>query len=181
MGSCLKTTLIQPKFVWRIIRQPPKGLSRLTRSLKIAMQEPESIELLNIVRILSPSTTSVDRNKYPFVKCESSFVLVTSTKDEYLFEAKDAEQKKRFVFCMKLMIARLASKIIVGDRDVFNEFFVPFGKKLMNLDSSNDDNKDKTRSKCNEEEGGRVGSICTKLVAPVNTEGDRHDELWGHA
>jgi hypothetical protein len=169
MGSCLKTTLVQPKFVWRTVSQP-SGQSSVKQSLK-TIQAPASVELLNIVRILSPSTTSVDRNIYPFVKSENAFILVTTTKDEYLFEAKNEDQKKKFVYCMKLMIARLASKIIVGDRDVFNEFFDPLGKRIQEVQAS----KAEEASVAN----GRVGSMCTTIVAPVNAESDRNDELWG--
>jgi len=120
--------------------------------------------------------TEVDRSIYPFVKPKNSFVITTNDQKEYLFEAKNEEGRKRFLFAMKLMIARLASKIIVGDRDVFDEFFTPMGKHRdrgdMGCSQSPVVEDDSVAS-------GNVGSICNAIVAPVNVESGRNEELWG--
>ena len=47
--------------------------------------------------------------------------------EDYLFEAATQDERDKFVFAFKVMVARLASKIIVGDKDVFDEFFTPLG------------------------------------------------------
>lgn len=118
----------------------------------------------------------VDRSIYPFVKPKNSFMIMTNEEKEYVFEAKIEEGGKRFLFAMKLMIARLASKIIVGDKDVFDEFFTPTGKRKEDVGCS-------PHSYLEVEDesvaSGKVGSICNVIVAPVNVESGRNEELWG--
>jgi len=190
MGSCFKNTLVQPKFVWRVIASTSKEASRRSRIKTI--KTPHSVELLDVVRLLVPTNANVDRSLYPFVKPRNAFFIYTNDQKEHLFEAKNEEGRKRFVFAMKLMVARLASKIIVGDKDVFDEFFTPTGKKMHLFDSSNGSfppppppqpQATPVRTGCNVEEAsvasGHVGSICSVIVAPVNSESGRNDELWG--
>ena len=93
-----------------------------------AIQRPDGIELLDIVRILKLHQWS-NRLSHSFVKLSHSFSILTNTGEEYLFELASEEERNKFVFSFKLLIARLASKIIVGDKDVFEEFFSPQGEK----------------------------------------------------
>lgn len=187
MGSCLKKTLVQPKFVWRTI--VPSSMQSSRQQSINTIQAPEFVDLLNIVRIRLPSPESIDRDIHPFVRAENSFILVSNMGDEYLFESKDEDTNRRFVLCTKLMIARLAAKIIVGDKNVFEEFFNPHGRRKM------DDNKPPAASvhshshsvrvvPASEQEKtpvalGHVNSVCSTLIAPVNEESGRNDELWG--
>lgn len=167
MGSCLKTTLVQPKFVWRSITSEFSSRKDMINSI----QRPEGIELLDIVRILKP-TNETNRLAHSFVKLSNSFSLLTNNGEEYLFELASEEERNKFVFSFKLLIARLASKIIVGDKDVFEEFFSPQGKKTKaQFDATC---PDLTSS-------GSSQNLSTMLVAPVQRESSRQDELWGVA
>jgi len=125
------TTLVHPKFFWKSIC-PGQARSKASSDNTLYVA-PQHIELLDIVRILTP--TDVKRDTYPFVKQQSSFLISTNGNEEFMFEAKNTEERNRFLFAMKLMIARLASKIIVGDRDVFTEFFSASG---LNMDSDDE-------------------------------------------
>ena len=100
----------------------------MRKKLSISTHTPESVELLNIVRVLKPNT--IDRDQHPFAKQRNSFTLQSNTNDIYLFEAFSEKERDRFVQGLKLVVARLASKIIVGDEDVFDEFFTPWGQSI---------------------------------------------------
>mmetsp|Transcript_4818 Transcript_4818/g.9188 ORF Transcript_4818/g.9188 Transcript_4818/m.9188 type:complete len:579 (+) Transcript_4818:449-2185(+) len=118
MGSCLITKLVNPKFFWKNI-SPSQPHSKASSGNTYV--SPQHIDLLDIVRIFTP--TNIKRDTYPFAKQQSSFLISTNESKEFLFEAKSTDERNRFLFVMKLMVARLASKIIVGDSDVFSEFF----------------------------------------------------------
>lgn len=119
MGSRLRDKVIQPKFMWWAAYQPDIAQKKLS----ISTHTPESVELLNIVRVLKP--TYIDREQYPFAKQRNCFTIHSNTNEEYLFEVFSEKERNRFVQGLKLVVARLASKIIVGDEDVFDEFFTP--------------------------------------------------------
>lgn len=118
MGSCLITKLVNPKFIWKNICPSQDHRKASSGNPYVS---PQHIDLLDIVRILTP--TNIKRDTYPFAKQQSSFLISTNESKEFLFEAKSTDERNRFLFAMKLMVARLASKIIVGDSDVFSEFF----------------------------------------------------------
>jgi len=124
MGSRLRDKVIQPKFMWWAAYQP--DITR--KKLSISTHTPESVELLNIVRVLKPS--HIDREHHPFAKQRNSFTLQSNTNEVYLFEAFSEKERDRFVQGLKLVVARLASKIIVGDENVFDEFFTPWGQSI---------------------------------------------------
>lgn len=182
MGSCLKKTLVQPKFVWRTI--VPSSMQSSRQQSINTIQAPEFVDLLNIVRIRLPSPESIDRGIHPFVRAENSFILISNTGDEYLFESKDEDTNRRFVLCTKLMIARLAAKIIVGDKHVFEEFFNPHGHGRRKDDKPPASVNSVRVVPATEQEKtpvalGHVNSVCSTLIAPVNEESGRNDELWG--
>lgn len=199
MGSCLKSTLIQPKFIWRTNNTNDMHTSRRKRIQ--AIQAPEFVELLNIVRIMPLTSSLIDRNIHPFAKADCCFKLVPNdTSAEVIFEAATKDDRDRFVFAMKIVIARLASKIIVGDKDVFDEFFstrpTQAPRKLKPPSSSPssaavsldcDDHGGHDYDECS---SGRdtptsrnsmspTQSFCSTLVQPVAEESSRQDELWG--
>mmetsp|Transcript_2523 Transcript_2523/g.3380 ORF Transcript_2523/g.3380 Transcript_2523/m.3380 type:complete len:864 (-) Transcript_2523:178-2769(-) len=122
MGSRLPSKLIQPKFMWRVAYQPDLHHKK---KLHPSCVNPDSVELLNIIRVIVPTT--LDRSLYPFAKLKHSFWIVSNDQERYLFEANSQKGRDTFVLGLKLVIARLASKIIVGNEDVFDEFFTPWG------------------------------------------------------
>ena len=131
MGSCLKKQLIQPKFMWREAYSNCNNTNKQQyqnpnkkRHSSYTYQPPTSIELLSIVRVLKPDT--IDRTQHPFAKLSNSFTLHDSNDSVYLFEAQTTEECDRLVYGLKIVIARLASKIIIGDDNVFGEFFTSF-------------------------------------------------------
>ena len=208
MGSCLKRTLLQPKFVWR----SNDNVRHTSRQSKVqSIHSPESIELLNIVRVVVPS--QINRQIHPFVKKDCVFMIVTNTEEESFFEAATKDERDKFVFAFKVMVARLASKIIVGDKDVFDEFFTPLGmtkkkrrrrKKerkttdaigvFFNGEKKQGPEKRKPSAtgsvydmgelkEDNESDSFSVSSensgFCRAIVGSVDEESNRQDELWG--
>lgn len=122
MGSRLKDRVIQPKFMWRDAYEPDLRKNIITASTT----PPHDLELLNIVRVLKPQ--SINRDEYPFVKLRNCFTLHSNTEEVLMFECTSQQERDRFVHGFKLIVARLASKIIVGDENVFDEFFTPWGQ-----------------------------------------------------
>lgn len=166
MGSCLRKVLVQPNFSWRPL-SPNASSCRQDRINLI--QTPMFVDLLNIVRLTEP--TALDRSKFPFAKIENCFIITTNSKEKFLFEAKNREEKRKFLFSTKIMIARLASKIIVGEKDVFEEFFTPLSSSRRSQVLEKKTNTSDSAS--------AVRSTCHALVAPMSHESERRNELWG--
>jgi hypothetical protein len=187
MGSCLKKALLQPKFVWRS-NDNFKHSTRLSKMKSI--HSPESVELLNIVRIVVP--LEIDRRIHPFVKKDCVFTIVTNTEEEFTFEAATQDERDKFVFAFKVMVARLASKIIVGDKDVFDEFFTPLGitknrrrrrrKTSKTITSAGSDVylvEVKEVVEVESDSSSESDKFCKVFTGTVDEESKRKDELWG--
>ena len=126
MGSRLYNAVIQPKFMWHETYQPNLlNHKRLGMSCRV----PHSLDLLNIIRILKP--TSLDRYVYPFAKLDRTFTILSHTNEQFVFEASNTEERDWLVHGLKLVVARLASMIIVGDDHMFVEFFSPWANSPM--------------------------------------------------
>ena len=108
--SC--NSVIQPKFMWHRVRRD---------SYAIPASDVSNFCLVDVARVLAVET--VDRKLYPFAKPPSCF-LVKTLERTFLFETKSAAERQRFVRLMKLCVARLGSKLIVGDQSFFEEYFV---------------------------------------------------------
>ena len=132
MGSQLQSKVVHPKFMWRESYQP----ALIHRKLGKSCRTPDSIDLLSVVRILKPE--SLDRVEYPFAKTNCSFSIFTHSNERHVFEAPSPEDRDWFVYGLKFVVARLASMIIVGDSQMFVEFFSPWAH-LPLLDSDIDD------------------------------------------
>ena len=52
-------------------------------------------------------------------------MLTTSDRQSYIFEVKNSTEKQRIMLSLKLLVSRLASLIIVGDKTLFDDFFYP--------------------------------------------------------
>lgn len=124
MGSRLQSRVIQPKFMWRNAYENANDTKQV-KIMAASTATPHDVELLSIIRVLKPD--SIDRDEYPFAKLKNSFILHSSDEDVFVFECTSQQERDRFVHGLKLLVARLASKIIVGDEKVFEEFFTPWG------------------------------------------------------
>jgi len=118
-GQQLNSGLIQPKLVWRPAREHEGEMQRLG----LSTPSLESLELLDISRILE--VNRINRKLYPFAKRKSCF-LIESLDRKMMFEASSESERDRIVNGLKLLVARFASKIIVQDRDVLDEFFTSY-------------------------------------------------------
>ena len=119
-GSKFESALIQPKFCWRRNHgNEPHGRSILN------IPSLHAIDLLDISKIVA-ADNYVGRQNYPFVKKCCSF-LVEAFDEELVFEARDEDERDEIVEGLKLLVARLGSKIIIGDGRVLDEFFSPLG------------------------------------------------------
>lgn len=83
-------------------------------------QALEKLDLLDICRI-RPVTT-VNRNLHPFALTQKSFCIETPT-DIFVFQAQTVEERDRIVYGLKLVIARLASLLMLRDIRAAEEFF----------------------------------------------------------
>ena len=92
------------------------------RKLSASCQSPSSLDILSIVRVLIPP--ELDRSTFPYAKLDHTFIIKTNKGSE-VFEAHSTGERDWFVHGLKLVIARLASMVIVGDDQMFFEFFTP--------------------------------------------------------
>lgn len=117
-GSQLDNLVVFPKFVWRQAFQ--SGTSLISRT-------PHHIQLLTIVGVVTPA--SLDRNLYPFARLDRSCLIQTHDGKEYVFEASCGQERDLFVKRLKVLVARLASSVIVHDENMLKEFFSPAGSE----------------------------------------------------
>ena len=169
MGSRLQSKVVHPKFMWRETYQPELN----HRKLGMSCRTPNSIDLLSIVRVLKPET--LDRDKYPFAKINSSFSILSNSNDRHLFEAASPKDRDWFVHGLKLVVARLASMIIVGDEHMFVEFFSPWAHSAL-LDTEIDDRDVSNDSLVENESSDAQETARPPFVS--TTDNDRR-LLWG--
>jgi hypothetical protein len=169
MGSRLHSTVVHPKFMWRQTYQPELYHRKLGESCRT----PNSIDLLAIVRVLKPVT--LDRDKYPFAKISCSFSIVYNSKNSDLFEAETQQDRDWFVHGLKLVVARLASMIIVGDEHMFAEFFSPWAHTGL-LDTEIDDRQISTDRSV---ESKLSDAQDTPASLFVSTTDEDRKSLWG--
>ena len=121
LGSRIQGQIIQPKLVWRTAHQKSKGKKGGAPN---ADEPTTSIDILDISRVRELSDAE-RKDGYPLAKRSRSFAIVTADHLTYVFEAKNAQEKDRITLGLKLLVARLASLIIVGDERLFADFFYP--------------------------------------------------------
>ena len=123
MGSCIQNKVIQPKFMWKKAHNPD---NQGRKQYFTSCQQPDSIDLLSITRVVKADSI-LDRKMFPFAKLRNSFTLqCVDTNDIYLFEAQNEKECDTLIYGLKCVIAKIASMIIVGDQDVYEEFFTPY-------------------------------------------------------
>ena len=139
-GSQLDNLVVFPKFAWRQAFQ--SGTTLISRT-------PHQIQLLTIVGVVAPA--SLDRTLYPFARLDRSCLIQTHDGKEYVFEAASGQERDLFVKRLKVLVARLASSVIVHDENMLKEFFSPVGSGSfadnLSVDcQSNDDSTSKPAS-----------------------------------
>jgi hypothetical protein len=111
-------TFLLPKFT--MIRAT--DASNLTNE-KVPQKQSASLEkfdLLDVCRIFVPEM--IDRSSYPYPHMSRSFIIETGT-SHFMLEAQSAEDRDRIVYGLKLVIARLASLLMLRDMRAASEFF----------------------------------------------------------
>jgi hypothetical protein len=128
VGAHLDNLVVQPKFTWSPAHEPNLD----NRRINLSCGEPDSIELLSVIRVVKP--TKLNRRVYPFARLDRTCCITTN--DErfpYLvFEAPSCQERDWLVTALKMIVARLASIIIVRDEAMLLEFFTPYAA-LMEL------------------------------------------------
>lgn len=124
-GSQLYSSLLQPKFCW----QEAQNVQTHDKCISNKIFTHHTIELLDISKIVPlDECNNVDRNRVHFVKRRRSFIIeVFGGEQEFVFEARTEMERDNIVDGLKMIVARLSSKIIVGDSTVLHEFFSPTG------------------------------------------------------
>jgi hypothetical protein len=151
VGAHLDNMVVQPKFTWSPVLQPNLEEGR---KILLSGSQPHSVELLSIIRVNKPSPTTApsitgsgwDRSRYPFCRLDRTLCVTTNDlAHPYLvFEARSPSERDWLVVALKLIVARLASIIIVRDEDMLLEFFSPYSA-LMELEDDEDECCDRRR------------------------------------
>lgn len=81
---------------------------------------PQALDLLDICRIRP--TDKIDRKCHPFADASKSFGIETQT-ELFLFAAQSTQERDRIIYALKLVIARLASLLMLRDIRAAEEFF----------------------------------------------------------
>jgi hypothetical protein len=114
-GVCLiDGTFLLPKMAWSKFEEHGVSGRRLEQT------EPHKLDLLDICRI-HPADT-IDRTRHPFAVARKSFIIETQS-ESIMFEAQSIEECERIVYGLKLVIARLASLLMLRDVRAAEEFF----------------------------------------------------------
>lgn len=109
-------TFLLPKLSWL----PAHEKNLQNRVLNISDKNPGSLDLLDVCRVKECET--IDRDLYPLANTERCFVIQTQSA-RYVFEAQSKQERGRVVNGLKLVIARLASLLMLKDLRAVDEFF----------------------------------------------------------
>lgn len=107
-------TFLLPKLTWA------KCKRRDGVQLKLSEENLYKLDLLDICRIRP--TKRVDRSLHPFADGRKSFEVETQD-GFFLFESETTEERNRIVYGLKLVVARLASLLMLRDFRAAEEFF----------------------------------------------------------
>lgn len=103
-------TFLLPKLTW----------SKASQDDPLKAQALQKLDLLDICRIRPIAT--VNRTLHPFALSKKSFFVETQT-ETYVFQAQTVDERDRIVYGLKLVIARLASLLMLRDIRAAEEFF----------------------------------------------------------
>lgn len=155
------TVVVQPKLLWSPTYEPDLA----SRNLRLSCAEPESLELLSIIRVQKLSKS--DRKLYPFARLNNACCVTTTDQKRYVFEAESSKQRDWVMDSIKLVVARLASIIIVRDEDMLIDFFSPYsGLEEFMQEAEEDKDEERFAEQCH-----------TPLL--IATDDDARERLWG--
>lgn len=109
-------TFLLPKLTW----VPVFEESLKSRLLNVTLSNPGTIDLLDVCRVRE--CTTIDRKVHPFASLNCSFIVQTQ-KETQVFEARSKQECTRIVKGLRLVIARLASLLMLRDLRAVDEFF----------------------------------------------------------
>jgi hypothetical protein len=109
-------TFLLPKLTWLPVHED----NLHARVLNTSGDSPDSLDLLDVCRV--KECESIDRDVFPFAHADRSFVIQTQG-GKHLFEAQSKQERGRVVNGLKLVIARLASLLMLRDIRAVDEFF----------------------------------------------------------
>ncbi|MCE2972337.1 MAG: hypothetical protein LW852_02720, partial [Sediminibacterium sp.] len=109
-------TFLLPKLTWLPVHEN----KLFARVLNVTEDSPGSLDLLDVCRV--KECDAIDRNSYPFAHVDRSFVIQTQGRN-HLFETQTTQERGRVVNGLKLVIARLASLLMLRDLRAVDEFF----------------------------------------------------------
>eukprot|EP00535_Pseudo-nitzschia_heimii_P002097 CAMPEP_0197182066 /NCGR_PEP_ID=MMETSP1423-20130617/6155_1 /TAXON_ID=476441 /ORGANISM="Pseudo-nitzschia heimii, Strain UNC1101" /LENGTH=875 /DNA_ID=CAMNT_0042632435 /DNA_START=50 /DNA_END=2677 /DNA_ORIENTATION=- len=109
-------SFLLPKLTWLPAHE--KNLEH--RVLNVSDKNPGSLDLLDVCRVRE--CQSIDRRLHPFAHVDRSFIIQTQN-GRFMFEAKSKQERGRIVNGLKLVIARLASLLMLKDLRAVDEFF----------------------------------------------------------
>lgn len=111
-------TFLLPKLTW--IKASEDSGSGSQRKNKRQQKALRKFDLLDVCRICP--TEKVDRRLHPFASASKSFYIETGN-EVFLMEAQTSAERDRIVYGLKLVIARLASLLMLRDMRAADEFF----------------------------------------------------------
>lgn len=175
LGAHLDHTVVQPKFVW----SPTYETNLSKRRVQISGGAPNMLELLSIIRVVAPR--QLDRTKYPFARLDRSMCVSTNEDMMFVFEAPSAEERDSLVDAMKMLVARLASIIIVRDEMMLMEFFSPFaGLQSLLDDDAEEVCEEELPARCSVQDTADLDENQTHSnLFFVSTTNDDRARLWG--
>jgi hypothetical protein len=109
-------TFLLPKLTWL----PANEENLHARLLNTSGDAPGSLDLLDVCRV--KECENIDRTIHPFANSNRSFEIITQN-GKYLFETQSNQERGRIVNGLKLVIARLASLLMLRDLRAVDEFF----------------------------------------------------------
>lgn len=110
-------TFLLPKLTW----------TKALQADSVKQKAVEKIDLLDICRIRP--TMNIDRRLHPFALTQKSFYVETLT-EVFVFQAQTIEERDRIVYGLKLVVARLASLLMLRDVRAAEEFFGAFSNTV---------------------------------------------------
>jgi hypothetical protein len=120
-GVCLLDgTFVLPKLSWNQVLDTTDAEARAKPGRRLPQAEPRCVDLLDICRVYAVDT--VDRKRHPFADHRTSFVVETQA-ESLMFESLTPDERDRIVYGLKLVIARLASMLMLRDSRAAEEFF----------------------------------------------------------